>query len=116
MWQRMFRKMKDWMGAPVDEELPPAPCPFCDDPVLASEASRWIPSVVLDGDQATPTALRAHVECICRQVHGSAGCQRGMCPNCAPPEGTSRRDDARAAYAVWQASQGRRRPKDEALS
>ena len=100
--------------APKDEVLDP--CPLCDEPVLSSDESRWLPGIFLEDGRPVPKVVRAHVECVVCQTQGSVGCQRGQCPDCKPPAGQSARDTAREAYAFWKASQGRRKEKGTPLS
>lgn len=108
-------------AAPEEEEKPSTDvCPFCDERVLPGEPSRVMPGVSVMSFDGPPKVMaetrRVHEECLVMSVHGRAPCQRGECPNCAPLPGQSKREQAREAAALWNASKGKRRAKNEAVS
>lgn len=92
-------------------------CPVCEEPVLPTEESSFLPMLGgMLGGFVTPSFPRIHAECMVFMRYGRVGCQRGECPNCDPPPGQSKRDQARDADAYYRANKGRRTSKKEAAS
>lgn len=97
---------------PKAEEGASNVCPVCEEPVLPTEESSFLPMLGATlGGFVTPTFPRIHAECMVFMRYGRVACQRGECPNCDPPPGQSKRDQARDADAYYRANKGRRPSK-----
>ncbi len=82
-------------------------CFICGDAMLEGEPV--VPYEPLPIPLFTQQSVNVHAECLVFARHGRVGCQRGLCPDCAPPSGQTIREQARDAEAFYKASNGRPR-------
>lgn len=82
-------------------------CGWCEEAIVEGDKGLIMDAMLEEG----ATTLPYHKECFARSIFGSVGHQEKKCHcfggNTEDPEGMTRREAAKAACALWEATYGR---------